>query len=63
MEKAAEIVAAISDRDKKMEAFCYFEDELNPHAPESDESADWQCLFAEMCGYIVPRCASVINME
>lgn len=58
IEKAAELVSKLTGSDK-VELFCHFEELLNPFDPQSEESGDWCCMFAEMCGYGIARNVSV----
>lgn len=56
IEKAAEIVSKMTDRQARIELFCHFEENLNPHPPKtadgwSEASFKWQKMFAKMCGF------------
>lgn len=61
MERASEIVARLvscKEMDLAIELFCRFEETLNPHDPKSDRGANWQEMFAGMCGFEVARKAT-----
>ena len=65
IEKAAEFVnrATVDDRP---ELFCHFEELLNPHPSKikgeyNEKAADWQEMFAAMCGFGIARGATTVE--
>ena len=51
MERASEIIKSHHDSDMRIDLFCHFENILNPFDPLSEQGAEWQKMFAVMCGY------------
>ncbi len=64
VEKASELVKNARTEDKP-DLFSHFEQLLNPHPPKingvwNDASADWQEMFAIMCGFGIAKNAIVL---
>lgn len=63
IEKAAELVSRATG-DDKIVLFLHFEGLLNPHPEKingqwNDAAADWQAMFAGLCGFGIAKNASV----
>lgn len=65
IEKAAELVNRATGNDK-YELFAHFEELLNPNPPKignqwNDKAADWQEMFAKLCGFQVAKNAKTVK--
>jgi hypothetical protein len=69
LEKAADLVKNASTSDDRIALYCHFEETLNPHQPKNQDNswnercANWQSMFAEMCGFALATNVQLKNKK